>query len=318
MEMPATGSGSFKHPPPQCSPAKRAAPAGTGQAQPAAPSAQVHYQVQPATGGPAPKAPPPVLLVTGDIAPGARAEHAEWSEGIRGRLARLRERLAAIGRATDAVRLRWGLDRAGEAGGQRDAPAPVRCLEEVDVGGPLGAELAQVWWGREHIEEAGGAVEAVQTETLELRADGTFRHSVAHRFAFEGGGAQRCSAEDISCAGLWRLFKVRYAGPDSDGPVHRELSFTRAEDSPPLLVERLLVSGDSSGLSEFGGAACRLRPEQEDLDMENKIRARHGHGKRHRSYYDLPFVSVPTHQLQKKQQEMLQKQQVLQGIASVH
>ena len=178
----------------------------------------------------------------------------------------------------------------------------------------MGAELAQVWRGREHIEVAGGAVEVVQTETLELRADGTFRHSVAHRFAFEGGGAQRCSAEDISCAGLWRLFKVRYAGPDSDGPVDRELSFTRAEDSPPLLVERLLVCGDSSGLSEFGGAACRLRPEQEDLDMENKIRARHGHGKRHRSYYNLPFVSVPTHQLQKKQQKMLQKQQELQSF----
>ena len=185
----------------------------------------------------------------------------------------------------------------------------MRCLEEVDVGGPLGAELAQVWRGREHIEVTGGAVEVVQTETLELRADGTFRHSVAHRFAFEGGGAQRRPAEDISCAGLWRLFKVRYAGPDSDGPVDRELSFTRAEDSPPLLVERLLVCGDSSGLSEFGGAACRLRPEQEDLDMENKIRARHGHGKRRRSYYELPFVSFPTHQLQKKQQEMLQKQQ---------
>ena len=135
----------------------------------------------------------------------------------------------------------------------------------------MGVELAQVWRGRERIKEGGSAVEIVQTEILELRIDGTFRHSVAHRFAFAEGGSWVRPTEDFSCAGLWRLFKVHYSGAVPDGLTDRELSFTRAEDSPPLLVERLLVVGGGPGVSEFGGAACRLQPEQEVVMKEGRL-----------------------------------------------
>lgn len=128
-----------------------------------------------------------------------------------------------------------------------------RYLEEVDTDGVLGSDLAQVWCGSEDLNDEGG-VQAVQTETLDLQPDGSFRHSLALM-------VEAASSNDVSsCSGRWRLYKVRHLGADVDAPTDRELGFTRADGSRPLLAERLLVCGVNPILNGFGGAACRLRP----------------------------------------------------------
>lgn len=156
-----------------------------------------------------------------------------------------------------------------------------RYLEEVDYADVAAATLAKVWSGVE--EESDGL--SVHRERLELRADGSFTHTLAHTFAL----SKRASGEhdESSCVGHWRVFKVRHLGADVDAAADREIGFSRGSGSPPLLTEKIVVCGVNPHVNGFLGASCRLYPEASRLGVastppsQDAPRRSHPGGARH-------------------------------------
>lgn len=134
-----------------------------------------------------------------------------------------------------------------------------RYLEEVALGGQAYSQLAGIWVGEE--EEHDGL--SLQQERLQLNEDGTFTHTLAHRFA-PVGQALRASENDnceSSCSGQWRLHNIRHFGADlAATATDRELKFQSAASSRPVLVDKLIVCGANPAVNGFIGASCRLYP----------------------------------------------------------
>jgi prolyl-tRNA editing enzyme YbaK/EbsC (Cys-tRNA(Pro) deacylase) len=134
-----------------------------------------------------------------------------------------------------------------------------RYLEEVALGGQAYSQLAGIWVGEE--EEHDGL--SLRQESLRLNEDGTFTHTLAHRFA-PMGQALRASENDnceSSCSGQWRLHNIRHFGADlAATATDRELKFQSAAGSRPVLVDKLIVCGANPAVNGFIGASCRLYP----------------------------------------------------------
>lgn len=127
-----------------------------------------------------------------------------------------------------------------------------RYIEEIPLDDAF-ERMGGSWNGSEEDEEG----LSVQTESLNLRADGTFSHSVSHQLSLSGPDAAQTSSE---CSGKWRLFNVRFLGADLDArggdtEIHFEPASGR---STQLLTERLVVCGVNPRLNGFSGEACRL------------------------------------------------------------
>jgi len=137
-----------------------------------------------------------------------------------------------------------------------------RYLEEVAVGGQAYRILAGTWVGEE--EENDGL--SLQQERLELKADGTFTHTLAHRFAPLGDALTKVNDNcESSCSGKFSLHNIRHLGADvSATPSDRELWFQSGADSRPVLVDKLVVCGANVAVNGFIGATCRLYPGDRD------------------------------------------------------
>lgn len=127
-----------------------------------------------------------------------------------------------------------------------------RYTEEVPIG-EAGNYLMNTWCGSE--DEDDGM--SVTSERLVLHEDGTFAHTVAHRFAISDS-----EGSSSTCHGQWRLFNVRHLGADVNAAADKEIGFVRAEGSPTLHVSSLIVCGVNPNVNGFLGAACRLYPER--------------------------------------------------------
>jgi hypothetical protein len=148
-----------------------------------------------------------------------------------------------------------------------------RYLEEVALGSDAYEQLAGTWVGEE--EEHDG--QSLQQERLELKADGTFKHTLAHRFtplgdALEPSENYKCES---SCSGKWRLHNIRHLGADlAATATDRELRFQSDVGSHPLLTEKLVVCGANIAVNGFIGASCRLYPSNRFSTDGNRARHR--------------------------------------------
>lgn len=124
-----------------------------------------------------------------------------------------------------------------------------RYVEEVQGGSDAWRALLGRWQGQEEDEASN-----MKCEALELKADGSFEHSVWHI---------PDQPHNSTCSGRWQLFNVRHLGADLAAQTDRELSFERGQYSIPLHVEKLVVCGVNPEVNGFLGAACRLYPAKE-------------------------------------------------------
>lgn len=134
-----------------------------------------------------------------------------------------------------------------------------RYLEEVSVGSQAYIKLTGIWVGEE--EDNDGL--SLQQERLELKADGTFKHTMAHRFAPLGDALQANENDqcESSCSGRWSLHNIRHLGADVSAPcTDREVTFESSASSRPL-VEKITVCGANPAVNGFIGASCRLYPK---------------------------------------------------------
>eukprot|EP00747_Dinoflagellata_sp_TGD_P032181 gnl/TRDRNA2_/TRDRNA2_135803_c0_seq1.p1 gnl/TRDRNA2_/TRDRNA2_135803_c0~~gnl/TRDRNA2_/TRDRNA2_135803_c0_seq1.p1 ORF type:complete len:492 (+),score=104.52 gnl/TRDRNA2_/TRDRNA2_135803_c0_seq1:28-1503(+) len=157
-----------------------------------------------------------------------------------------------------------------------------RYVEEVSGGPDALLVLADTWCGEE--EEHDGL--SVQQERLVLREDGSFTHTLSHQLALQGAEArrgQRAEDTESSCAGRWRLFNIKHRGADSSAVGDREIAFEPGAESPPLLIDKLVVCGVNPRVNGFVGAACRLYPEARTQQRAAGRRAGGGGPRRQRN-----------------------------------
>lgn len=134
-----------------------------------------------------------------------------------------------------------------------------RYLEEVDLDDPSAELLINTWTGCEAHQDGLGE----RHETLCLRPNGSFTHTLAHALTLQELSAPG-EKTSTQCCGQWRLFNVRHLGADVDVQGDRELVFERAADSPFLHSTRIVVCGINPHVNGFLGAACRLKPQAQN------------------------------------------------------
>ncbi|CAE8700622.1 unnamed protein product, partial [Polarella glacialis] len=133
-----------------------------------------------------------------------------------------------------------------------------RYVVELPPGNAFIRCMIGTWKGSE--EEHDGL--SVQEETLELEANGTFRHQVGHNFAL-GNSGRRGERSGSSSEGSWRLVGVKNLGADVDAVGDHELHFEGQAGGPAPLVRKLVVCGANPRVNGFLGYTCRLYPSKE-------------------------------------------------------